>query len=63
MGPGVDSLRATLVFDAQTSGGLVLAVPQERVEEAQERLAALGEPAWLIGRVLPLRDGPQLLLS
>lgn len=30
--PDVDSLRATLVFDAQTSGGLVLAVPQERVE-------------------------------
>ena len=61
--PDVDSLRATLVFDAQTSGGLVLAVPQERVEEALERLAALGEPGWLVGHVLPLRDGPQLLLS
>lgn len=61
--PDVDSLRATLVFDAQTSGGLVLAVPQGRVEEALERLAALGEPGWLVGHVLPLRDGPQLLLS
>ena len=61
--PDVDSLRATLVFDAQTSGGLVLAVPQERVEEALERLASLGEPGWLVGHVLPLRDGPQLLLS
>ena len=61
--PDVDSLRATLVFDAQTSGGLVLAVPQERVEEVLERLAALGEPGWLVGHVLPLRDGPQLLLS
>ena len=63
VGPDVDSLRATLVFDAQTSGGLVLAVPQGRVEEALERLAALGEPGWLVGHVLPLRDGPQLLLS
>ena len=43
--------------------GMVLAVPQERVEEALERLASLGEPGWLVGHVLPLRDGPQLLLS
>lgn len=61
--PGVDSLRAALAFDAQTSGGLVLAVPAERVEEARERLGALGEPAWAIGRVLPLREGEQLILS
>lgn len=61
--PGVDSLRAALAFDAQTSGGLVLAVPAERVEEAQERLGALGEPAWAIGRVLALREGEQLILS
>ena len=31
--------------------------------ELLERLAALGEPGWLVGHVLPLRDGPQLLLS
>lgn len=61
--PGVDSLRAALAFDAQTSGGLVLAVPAERVEEACERLGSLGEPAWAIGRVLPLREGEQLILS
>ncbi len=50
-----DELKALLVFDAQTSGGLVLAVPPEREQEAVERLAALGEPAWTVGRVLPLR--------
>ena len=61
--PGVDDLRAALAFDAQTSGGLVLAVPAGRVEEARERLRALGEPAWPIGRVLPLREGEQLILS
>ena len=61
--PGVDDLRAALAFDAQTSGGLVLAVPAGRVDEAKERLRALGEPAWAIGRVLPLREGEQLILS
>lgn len=61
--PGVDGLRAALAFDAQTSGGLVLAVPAGRAEEARERLRDLGEPAWIIGRVLPLREGEQLILS
>lgn len=49
--PGVDDLLATLAFDAQTSGGLVLAVPAERADEALERLAALGEPGWRVGAV------------
>lgn len=48
---GVDDLRALLVFDAQTSGGLVLAVPPERADEAVQRLAERGEPAWIVGRV------------
>ena len=57
-----DELRATLAFDAQTSGGLLLAVPAERRQEACERLAALGEPAYCIGRVLPLREGRKRLI-
>ncbi len=61
--PGVDSLRAVLVFDAQTSGGLALAVPSGREDEALERLAALGEPGWVVGRVLPKGEGAQLILS
>ena len=57
-----DELRATLVFDAQTSGGLILAVPEARVQEACERLAALGEPADVIGRILPLRGKKEQLV-
>lgn len=57
-----DELRATLVFDAQTSGGLLLAVPEPRVQEACERLAALGEPAAIVGRVLPLRGKKEQLV-
>lgn len=50
-----DELKSLLAFDAQTSGGLLLAVPNERVQEAAERLAALSEPYWIIGKVTPLR--------
>ncbi len=57
-----DELRATLVFDAQTSGGLLLAVPEARVQEACERLAALGEPAAIVGRILPLRGKKEQLV-
>lgn len=59
-----DELRATLVFDPQTSGGLILGVPEVRVQEACERLAALGEMACIIGRVLPLtEESRQLILA
>ncbi len=57
-----DELRALLAFDAQTSGGLLLAVPQERVQEACQRLAELGEPAFAVGRVLPLREKKEQLV-
>ncbi|EPR34739.1 selenide, water dikinase [Alkalidesulfovibrio alkalitolerans DSM 16529] len=49
--PGVDGLRADLCFDAQTSGGLVLAVPEEKVPDALRMLAEAGEPAHVVGRV------------
>jgi len=57
-----DELRATLVFDAQTSGGLLLAVPQEHLQQACERLSALGEPAFVVGRILPLREKKEQLI-
>lgn len=64
---GADELIALLAFDAQTSGGLLLAVRPERVDEARARLAELGEPSWVVGRVSALPDDPdeariQLLL-
>ena len=57
-----EELRSLLTFDAQTSGGLLLAVPQERVQEACERLGALGEPAYAVGRVIPLREKKEQLV-
>ncbi len=48
---GVDDLRADLVFDAQTSGGLLLAVPGARLGEAMRRLEDAGELAAHVGEI------------
>jgi selenide,water dikinase len=40
-----------LLFDPQTSGGLLLCVPAERVDAFRERSATLNQPAWEIGAV------------
>jgi len=41
-----------LLFDAQTSGGLLLAVPMERLEAMTRRAAEIDQPLWVIGEVL-----------
>lgn len=40
-----------LLFDPQTAGGLLAAVPAEKVDATLTALHAAGEPAWRIGRV------------
>jgi selenide,water dikinase len=40
-----------LLFDPQTSGGLLIAVVESRVEELLKQLQARGESGWVIGRV------------
>jgi selenide,water dikinase len=61
--PGVDELLADMVFDAQTSGGLVLAVPQDKVPLARDMLLGAGDLAQIVGRVLdePTTQGKLLL--
>ena len=51
LGNGVDDLLVDLIFDAQTSGGLLLAVPEEQVREAHEFMESIGEHASEVGRV------------
>lgn len=61
--PEADLLRTDLVFDAQTSGGMVLAVPEERARAVADWLCNLGEMAVRIGTVESARDdGKRLLL-
>ncbi len=54
---GLDPLLVDMIFDAQTSGGLVLCVPPEKSEQARDMLEQGGDLAARIGTVLPARSG------
>lgn len=54
---GLDAINLDLMFDAQTSGGLVLAVPPEQLEEAKAMLEAGGEMCAHIGTARASGDG------
>jgi selenide, water dikinase len=43
-----------MIFDPQTSGGLLLGVPPSRIDEFMRRAAEVQQPAWTIGEA---RDG------
>jgi selenide, water dikinase len=47
----LDEAARMLLFDPQTSGGLLLAVPPEKLEAFLKRAAELDQPAWVIGAV------------
>lgn len=49
---GLDPILCDLTFDAQTSGGLVLAIPEAKLEAATTMLTAGGDLAATIGRVV-----------
>lgn len=53
-GQNLDEPSQMLLFDPQTSGGLLLGVPKEQLAEFQIRAEALHQPVWVIGEV---RDG------
>jgi selenide,water dikinase len=48
-GPGLGETEQMLLFDPQTSGGLLLGVPPEKLDRFLERAAALDQPAWVVG--------------
>jgi selenide,water dikinase len=50
--PGVDELLVDLLYDPQTSGGLLIAVPESTVPGRISALAAAGVVATRIGRAL-----------
>jgi len=49
--PGVDPALVTLLYDPQTSGGLLMALPPERARAVVERLDADGFPGAIVGSV------------
>ena len=61
--PGLDEMLVTLTFDAQTSGGLILGVPEDKVAQTQALLLEAGDLAVRIGRAIePLPTGQALAL-
>jgi selenide,water dikinase len=51
VGEGVADELVTLAHDPQTSGGLLAAIPADRVAAVEDDLRAAGVEAWRIGRV------------
>jgi len=49
---GLDELTQMLLFDAQTSGGLLLAVPPRYVDMLIKKAAELNQPIWVVGEVI-----------
>ena len=48
----IDEPSQMLLFDAQTSGGLLLAVPPEKLEALLARAAQLDQPLWVVGETI-----------
>jgi len=49
----LDDGEQMLLFDAQTSGGLLFAVPPEKLADLLARAAQVGQPLWEVGEVIP----------
>jgi len=47
----IDEPAEMLLFDPQTSGGLLLGVPQEKLDLFQKRAEELNQPIWVVGEV------------
>ncbi len=47
----LDEPARMMLFDPQTSGGLLLGVPDEQLHAFTERAEEAGQPVWTIGRV------------
>jgi len=50
--PGIDEPSQMLLFDPQTSGGLLLSIPAEKLDGLMARAASLGLVLWVVGDVL-----------
>ncbi|MBU0607363.1 MAG: hypothetical protein KKI08_05725, partial [Armatimonadetes bacterium] len=55
---GVPEARRALLYDAQTSGGLLIALPADRADAALEEMRKAGlRQAAIIGRVTEVSSG------
>jgi selenide,water dikinase len=47
----LEEWQKMLLFDPQTSGGLLMSVPREKIEAFQKRAVEMNLPIWVIGEV------------
>jgi selenide,water dikinase len=52
-GNTIDEITQMLLFDPQTSGGLLLAVPEQVHSAFLKRAKSAGQPVWEIGFIAP----------
>jgi selenide,water dikinase len=52
---GIDESLQMLLFDAQTSGGLLLCVPSEKLDALLKRAVEMAQPLWVIGEVVGVK--------
>ncbi len=50
--PDLDEPNQMLLFDPQTSGGLLMAVPPKSLDGLMARAQEIAQPAWVIGNVI-----------
>jgi len=50
--PEINEASQMLLFDAQTSGGLLLAVPPDVLEDILARAGEIGQELWVVGEVI-----------
>ncbi len=48
----LEEVDEMLLFDPQTSGGLMLGIPDKNLKDFMNRAKQLNQPAWLIGKVI-----------
>ncbi|MEJ2224689.1 MAG: selenide, water dikinase SelD [Syntrophobacterales bacterium] len=58
--PHIEEASQMLLFDAQTSGGLLLAVPADKIDALQTKAAQVGQLLWVVGEVVE-EDGIEVL--
>ena len=52
-----------LLFDAQTSGGLLIAIPADQVGTFDAEMKKRGAPWWRVGEVGAQQDGVRIVVG